>query len=138
MMATKFTLGTLLHWGCNQTLTRTTQVSGNCGQGCISSAFMSKVSIFCIIARIKGINVSTYFYTSEVRTEYPSLVWNQCFSIFSFLCSILYISLFVFWPLFCLYFNQLMHFTASMRTLKSQWRVEVGWICIKAYSNGRQ
>jgi hypothetical protein len=33
---------------------------------------MSKVSTFCIIARIKGIGVSTYFYTSGVRTTYPS------------------------------------------------------------------
>jgi len=33
---------------------------------------MSKVSTFCIIARIKGIDVSTYFYTSGVRTAYPS------------------------------------------------------------------
>jgi hypothetical protein len=72
MMTTKFTLGTLLHWRCNQMLTRTTQVSGNCGLGYISSVFMSKVSTFCTIARIKGIDVSTYFYTSGVRTDYPS------------------------------------------------------------------
>jgi hypothetical protein len=30
------------------------------------------VSTFFIIARIKGIDVSTYFYTSGVRTTYPS------------------------------------------------------------------
>jgi len=38
----------------------------------MSSVFMSKVSTFCIIARIIGIDVSTYFYTSGVRTTYPS------------------------------------------------------------------
>ena len=27
---------------------------------------------FCIIVRIKGIDVSTYLYTSGVRTTYPS------------------------------------------------------------------
>jgi hypothetical protein len=33
---------------------------------------MSKVGTFCIIARIIGIDVSTYFYISEGRTTYPS------------------------------------------------------------------
>jgi hypothetical protein len=33
---------------------------------------MSKVGTFCIIARIKEIDGSTYFYTGGVRTTYPS------------------------------------------------------------------
>jgi hypothetical protein len=41
---------------------------------------MSKVSTFCIIARIKGIDVSTYFYTSGVRTTYPSGAVEFCIS----------------------------------------------------------
>ena len=27
---------------------------------------------FCLIVRVKGIDVSTYFYNSGVRTDYPS------------------------------------------------------------------